>query len=59
VARSWRVRQHDEVLTDADAFEQLRVVEVTGPVGSVCLFSDGLERLVLDFRTRTRAAGSA
>ncbi len=28
-------------LTDADAFEHLRVVELTGPVGSVCLFSDG------------------
>ena len=43
-------------LTDADAFEQLRIEELAGPIGSVCLFSDGIERLVLDFRTRTAHA---
>ena len=43
-------------LTDADALEHLRIEELTRPVISVCLFSDGLERLVLDFRTRTAHA---
>jgi len=43
-------------LTDANAFEHLRIRELSGPVASVCLFSDGLERLVLDFRARTAHA---
>jgi hypothetical protein len=43
-------------LTDPDAFEHLRVEEVHGCVESVCLFSDGLERLVLDLRARTAHA---
>ena len=40
-------------LTEADALQHLRVEELTEPVASVCLFSDGLERLVLDFGART------
>ena len=43
-------------LTDADALEHLRIEELTGPIVSVCLFSDGIERLVLDFRARTAHA---
>jgi hypothetical protein len=43
-------------LTDADALEHLRVVELPGPARNLCLFSDGLERLVLDFRSRTAHA---
>jgi hypothetical protein len=40
-------------LTDPDAHDHLRVEEVPGCIESVCLFSDGLERLVLDLRART------
>lgn len=40
-------------LTDGDALEHLRVEQLPPNIASVCLFSDGLERLVLDFRTRT------
>jgi hypothetical protein len=43
-------------LTDPDAFDHLHVEEVHDCVGSVCLFSDGLERLVLDLRARTAHA---
>jgi hypothetical protein len=43
-------------LTDADALDHLRVVELPGPARNVCLFSDGIERLVLDFRSRTAHA---
>ena len=43
-------------LTDTDALEQFRVESLQSPVASVCLFSDGLERLVLDFRARTAHA---
>jgi hypothetical protein len=43
-------------LTDADALDHLCVVELPGPARNVCLFSDGLERLVLDFRSRTAHA---
>lgn len=43
-------------LTDTDALEQLRVESLQSPVASVCLFSDGLERLVLDFRAHTAHA---
>jgi len=43
-------------LTDADALDHLRLVELPGPARNVCLFSDGLERLVLDFRSRTAHA---
>ena len=43
-------------LTDADALEHLHIEELAGPIASVCLFSDGLERLVLDFRARTAHA---
>jgi hypothetical protein len=43
-------------LTDPDALDHLRVVELPGPARNVCLFSDGLERLVLDFRSRTAHA---
>jgi hypothetical protein len=43
-------------LTDADALDHLRVVELPGPARNVCLFSDGLERLVLDFRSRSAHA---
>jgi serine/threonine protein phosphatase PrpC len=43
-------------LTDPDALDHLRVVELPGPARNLCLFSDGLERLVLDFRSRTAHA---
>jgi protein phosphatase 2C-like protein len=43
-------------LTDADALDHLRVVVLPCPARNVCLFSDGLERLVLDFRSRTAHA---
>jgi hypothetical protein len=58
----WRVLmwpEHGEYLnttrflTETDALQHLRVEELSEPVDSVCLFSDGLERLVLDFGTRT------
>lgn len=39
-------------LTDDDAFEHLRVVTCPQPVGAICLFTDGLERLLLDFAMR-------
>jgi hypothetical protein len=37
-------------LTDPDALDHMRVDDVPGSIESVCLFSDGLERLVLDLR---------
>ena len=40
-------------LTQNDALDQLRVATFDQPVRRVALFSDGLERLLLDFRTRT------
>jgi hypothetical protein len=43
-------------LTDADALDHLRVEHVAGCIENVCLFSDGLERLVLDLRARTAHA---
>ena len=39
-------------LTDDDALDHLRVVTCPQPVGAVCLFSDGLERMLLDFAMR-------
>ena len=39
-------------VTCASAFDRLRLVAIACPVAHVCLFSDGLERLVLDFRKR-------
>ena len=63
--RSWRPLlwpDHGEYvnttrfLTDEDALAHLRIEQLNRPVGSVCLFSDGLERLVLDFRARTAHA---
>jgi hypothetical protein len=43
-------------LTDPDGLDHLRVEEVHGCVESVCLFSEGIERLVLDLGTRTAHA---
>lgn len=40
-------------LTQADALEALRVSVLERPVARLAMFSDGLERLLLDFRTRT------
>ena len=45
-----------QFLTDADALAHLRIEQLDRPVDSVCLFSDGLERLVLDFRARAAHA---
>ena len=39
-------------LTCAHALDRLRLVALAGPVEHICLFTDGLERLVLDFRKR-------
>ena len=43
-------------LTEPDALEALQVATLERPVRRVCLFSDGLERLVLDFRDRSAHA---
>ena len=43
-------------LTDPDALEALQVATLERSVRRVCLFSDGLERLVLDFRDRSAHA---
>ncbi|HEY1245141.1 MAG TPA: PP2C family serine/threonine-protein phosphatase, partial [Hyphomicrobiaceae bacterium] len=43
-------------LTDPDGLDHLRVEDIPGCVESICLFSDGLERLVLDLRARTAHA---
>ncbi len=43
-------------LTDPDALEHVRVEDLPGGIESACLFSDGLERLVLDLRARTAHA---
>lgn len=40
-------------LTQADALAQLRLATFQQPVRRLAMFSDGLERLVLDFRQRT------
>jgi hypothetical protein len=40
-------------LTQADALNTLRVASYQAPIKRIALFSDGLERLVLDFRNRT------
>jgi hypothetical protein len=43
-------------LVEPDALDTLRVATLERPVRRVCLFSDGLERLVLDFRDRSAHA---
>ena len=43
-------------LTELDALEVLQIATLERPVRRVCLFSDGLERLVLDFRDRSAHA---
>ena len=43
-------------LTEPDALEALQLATLERPVRRVCLFSDGLERLVLDFRDRSAHA---
>jgi hypothetical protein len=43
-------------LTDPDALDALQLAKLEGPPRRVCLFSDGLERLVLDFRDRSAHA---
>jgi len=40
-------------LSQPDALEQLRLATFATPVTRIAMFSDGLERLVLDFRNRT------
>lgn len=40
-------------LTQADALDQLRIATFNAPVRRLAMFSDGLERLVLDFRKGT------
>jgi hypothetical protein len=40
-------------LTQTDALDMLRIATFTEAVYRVAMFSDGLERLVLDFRSRT------
>jgi hypothetical protein len=43
-------------LTDSGALDALQLVTLDRPPRRVCLFSDGLERLVLDFRDRSAHA---
>jgi hypothetical protein len=43
-------------LTQADALDTLRVAAFEAPVKRLAMFSDGLERLVLDFRNRAAHA---
>ena len=43
-------------LTEPDALDALQLATLDRPVRRVCLFSDGLERLVLDFRDRSAHA---
>ena len=43
-------------LTEPDALDALQLATLERPVRRVCLFSDGLERLVLDFRDRSAHA---
>ena len=43
-------------LTEPDALDALQLAILDRPVRRVCLFSDGLERLVLDFRNRSAHA---
>lgn len=40
-------------LTQSDALDQLQLATFEAPVRRIALFSDGLERLLLDFRNRT------
>lgn len=40
-------------LTQADALDVLRLAVLERPAARLAMFSDGLERLLLDFRTRT------
>jgi len=42
--------------TQPDAAEHLQHAYVEGPIDEIALFSDGLQRLVLDFRNRTAPA---
>jgi hypothetical protein len=43
-------------LTQDDALDMLQVTSFDAPVRRIAIFSDGLERLVLDFRSRTAHA---
>jgi hypothetical protein len=43
-------------LTEPDALDALQLAILDRPTRRVCLFSDGLERLVLDFRDRSAHA---
>jgi hypothetical protein len=43
-------------LTDRDALDALQIATLERSPRRVCLFSDGLERLVLDFRDRSAHA---
>ena len=43
-------------LTEADALDALQIATLAPAPRRVCLFSDGLERLVLDFRNRSAHA---
>jgi hypothetical protein len=43
-------------LTDGDALDALQLATLERPPRRLCLFSDGLERLVLDFRDRSAHA---
>jgi hypothetical protein len=39
-------------LTDTDAVERVRLAEIDEPAAHIALFTDGLERLVLDFKRK-------